>query len=538
LKIQKIKQDQYRYNSKNNMKKTCLLSFAVFLLLIVSQPLFSQDLKNWFNEDPSRERYAGVSSDLAYEKLLQNKKTVPVVVAVIDGGTDINHPDLKDNLWLNEGEIPGNGIDDDKNGYIDDVHGWNFIGGPDGDVSHDNMEAVREYNRLKSKYEGKIKSSIAAGDKQEYEDFIRAKSLIETENKVNKPYMSEFESLLKIMDEILLSVDDENNFTAEEVMAIESNDSLFIMMKEAIAAAMANEVPFEVIYKDIREGYKYYSNAVKYHYNVDFDPRYIVKDNYSDFSERFYGNNNVAGPDAEHGTHVAGIIAANRNNDIGIKGVASNAKIMVLRAVPNGDERDKDVANAIRYAADNGARIINMSFGKSFSPGKKHVDDAVRYAASKGVLLVHAAGNESTNTDESPNFPSPFYTESKLREPAWLEVGAITSSGDVADFSNYGKKRVDVFAPGAAIYSTMPGGAYEFQDGTSMAAPVVSGIAAMIWSYYPQLTAVQVKEAITKGVIKPKQKTMAGDKKVKFKNLCTSGGFVNAVLALMEASKM
>lgn len=513
-----------------------ILIIQILLLLTVFS-VNAQDLKNWFNEDPSREKYAGVSSDLAYESMLQNKDAKPVTVAVIDGGTDIHHPDLKDNLWVNEDEIPGNGIDDDKNGYIDDVHGWNFIGGPDGDVRHDNMEAVRVYNSLKSKFEGKTKSEIGGGDKKEYEEFLRAKTLIAIENNLNKPYMEEFESLLKIMDDILLTVEDENNFTAEEVMAIESGDSLFIMMKEAIAAAMSNEVPFEVIHKDIREGHKHYSNAVKYHYNTDFDPRHIVKDNYMDFSERFYGNNNVVGPDAEHGTHVAGIIAANRNNDIGIKGVASHARIMVIRAVPDGDERDKDVANAIRYAADNGAKIINMSFGKPFSPGKKYVDEAVRYASSKGILMVHAAGNEGANTDVEPNFPSPFYADTKTKEPLWIEVGAITSSGDIADFSNYGKKRVDVLAPGASIYSTMPGGTYEFQDGTSMAAPVVSGIAAIIWSYHPNLTAIQVKEAITKSVIKPRIKTMiAGGKKMKYKNLCTSGGFVNAALALRIAA--
>ena len=399
------------------MKKSILSAAAAVLLLLVCQTAISQDLKNWFNEDPSKDKFAGVSSDRAYESMLKNREAKPVVVAVIDGGTDIHHPDLKDNLWINEDEVPGNGIDDDKNGYIDDVHGWNFIGGPDGDVRHDNMEAVREYNRMKSRFEGKSKSEISQEDKKDYEEFVRAKTLIALENNLNKPYMNEFESLLKIMDEILLSVEDENNFTAEEVMAIESNDSLFIMMKEAIAAAMSNEVPFEVIHKDIREGYKYYSTAVKYHFNTEFDPRHIVQDNYQDFSERFYGNNNVAGPDAEHGTHVAGIIAANRNNDLGMKGVSSHARIMVIRAVPDGDERDKDVANAIRYAADNGAKIINMSFGKPFSPGKKYVDEAVRYAASKGILLVHAAGNEGANTDVEPNFPSPYYSDTKTREP-------------------------------------------------------------------------------------------------------------------------
>lgn len=518
------------------LSRILFLALVPFLLL---SELNAQDLRNWFNEDLKQNQVAGVSSDLAHEKLLQGKQGVPVVVAVIDGGTDVNHPDLKNNLWINEDEVPGNGIDDDRNGYVDDVHGWNFIGGKNGDVGFDNMEAVREYLRLKPRFENRDVSSLTAAEKEDYKTFTFAQALIDMEVSMNRPYMEEFEKILGIMDEILLAVDDEDNFTADDVMAIESNDTLFNVMKAAIAEAMSNDVTFEQIHNDIREGHKYYSNAIKYHYNLSFDPRHIVADNYSDYSERYYGNNNVIGPDAIHGTHVAGIIAGERNNGQGINGITNNARIMVVRAVPDGDERDKDVANAIRYAADNGAKIINMSFGKPFSPGKKHVDEAVRYAASKGVLLVHAAGNEGANTDQSPNFPSPFYADTKTREPLWIEVGAVNASGHVTDFSNYGQQRVDLFAPGASIYSTMPGGTYEFQDGTSMAAPVVSGIAALVWSYYPNLTARQVKEIILSSSIKPKYKTVVSGsrKKVKFKKISVTGGIANAYKALEEAGK-
>ena len=150
-------------------------------------------------------------------------------------------------------------------------------------------------------------------------------------------------------------------------------------------------------------------NKLDYAYNPDYDSRkLIVKDNYADSNERFYGNNDVEGPDALHGTHVAGIVGAVVGNEIGSDGIARNVKLMSVRAVPDGDERDKDVANAIRYAVDNGATIINMSFGKGYSWDKKAVDEAVKYAAKHDVLLVHAAGNSGQNNDKTDNFPNDF----------------------------------------------------------------------------------------------------------------------------------
>ena len=511
----------------------------IFLLIFftnISISASSQDLKNWFNEDPDLNKFAGVSSDLAHEKLLDSKKSTTVIVAVIDGGTDVNHPDLKDNIWINSKEIPDNGIDDDGNGYVDDIHGWNFIGGPDGDVGRDNMEAVRVYNKFKPLYDGKNKSGLTTVQKSEYEMFINAKKKIDEKLIEGNENLTVYTRMKQILDSIKLEIG-LDEFTSEDVMSVKSENDEFNQVKTGVAAAMSNEVSFDDIYKDIDEGYQYFNSSVNYHYNISFNSRHIVNDNYEDYSERFYGNNNVVGPDALHGTHVAGIIGAVRDNDIGINGVAADVKIMVLRAVPDGDERDKDVANAIRYAADNGAKIINMSFGKPFSPGKKHVDDAVRYAASKDVLLIHGAGNAAKNLDKTSNFPNPFYEDTKTREPAWIEVGAISSSGHAANFSNYGVKKVDVFAPGVSIYSTMPDGEYDFQNGTSMAAPVVAGIAAIIRSHYPELTAVQVKQVILDSSIKVPFKTTrpGGKKQVKFKKLSSTGAIVNAYKAVILA---
>ncbi len=520
------------------MFKLKKIAFSLLFAVLGTQS-YGQLSQNWFNEDPSTDQYAGVSSDVAYAKLLAGKKSTTVIVAVIDGGTEIDHPDLKANIWTNENEIPDNGIDDDNNGYVDDVHGWNFIGGKDGDVEYDNLEAIRLYKKYKPLYEGKSKSGLNADQKKEFALYKKVQEDIAKERKQDLKGLEVYSKLKKQLDDLKLAIGKET-FTAEDVENYHPTDESFNKLKGEISAAMKRGVTFDVIYDDIYKGYKQFSTQINYQLNAEYDSRAIVGDNYEDLSDRFYGNNSLEGPDGMHGTHVAGIIGAVRDNDIGIKGVAENVKLMILRVVPDGDERDKDVANAIRYAADNGAKVINMSFGKSYSPDKKYVDEAVSYAASKDVLMIHGAGNESTNNDKVENFPNPFYETTKTREPAWMDVGAISSSGNVAGFSNYGKKNVDVFAPGVSIYSTVSDGKYENLDGTSMASPVVAGVAALIRSYYPTLTAPQVRLIIMESVIKLDIKTRrpGSKKKVKFTSLSASGGIVNAYRALKTAEAL
>lgn len=518
-----------------NKIKKYLLSLATTLLLVSSG--YAQLSKNWFNEDPSKDKFAGVSSDYSHEQFLKGKKSTTVIVAVIDGGTDVAHPDLIDNIWINKDEIPDNGIDDDNNGYADDLHGWSFIGGKTGDVGPDTFEATRIYKKYQSKYEGKTESGLTDVEKAEYKLFMDAKKTFDKELVEAKLELAEYSKLKLQLDGLKLAMGTED-FKAEDVASYKSNDDEFNKLKSAIASAMTSGVPFDEIYNPIADGYKYYDVKVRYQLNPQFDARNIVGDNYEDYSDKNYGNTNVTGPEADHGTHVAGIIGASRTNDIGIKGVASDVELMILRVVPDGDERDKDVANAIRYAADNGAKIINMSFGKSFSPGKKYVDEAMQYAASKDVLMVHASGNDGANLDKYTNYPHPFYQSTGIREPAWLEVGAISSSGDIAKFSNYSAKRVDILAPGVSIFSTMPEGQYANQNGTSMAAPVVSGIAALLRSYYPSLTATEVRKIIMASAIQIPQKTRlpgSKKKKVKYSKLCVSGGIANAYRALQLA---
>ncbi|HEY0896485.1 MAG TPA: S8 family peptidase, partial [Sphingobacteriaceae bacterium] len=357
-----------------------------------------------------------------------------------------------------------------------------------------------------------------------------------------------YSMLNKYLDEVLAKMGKTNPTLADFETFKPENENQGRAVK-IVKSELKKEPDFAKFKKELDEALEYFDTQLKYHLNLDFDSRPTVGDNYENSSERHYGNNDVTGPDADHGTHVAGIIAAVRNNGIGIDGVATNVRIMSVRTVPDGDERDKDVANAIRYAVDNGARVINMSFGKPYAWDKAVVDSAVRYAMSKDVLLVHAAGNDGQNNDVEKNFPTKYYTDSAGlnigQAPGWIDVGASGWNNDEslkADFSNYGKKTVDVFAPGVQINSTVPGSKYEENDGTSMASPVVAGLAALIRSYYPELNALQVKNIIMESVTKvnPRVKVSEGgsNKRVSFSDLSITGGVVNAYNALQLADKV
>lgn len=506
--------------------------------------------KEWFILDPATDNVQGVSVEKAYNTVLKEKKSKTVTVAVIDSGVDIDHEDLQGKIWINEKEIAGNGIDDDNNGYIDDKYGWNFIGGKDGNVKQDTYELTRIYVKLKEKYGDMDPDKVKKKDKEGYAYWVKVKEDFEkTYDEAHQQYnfYSNLRDNIVRFHVLLKAYLDVEKIAFDDLRGIDTQDSVILTARNIIGMIYQNvgeDADFDKIAKELDGAVEHFGNQVNYAFNTEFDPRTIVGDNYDDPYEKGYGNNDVKGHDPSHGTHVAGIIAANRNNDLGIKGIADNVKIMVIRAVPDGDERDKDVANAIIYAVDNGAQIINMSFGKSYSPQKEAVDKAVKYAESKGVLLVHAAGNSSKNIDTGRNFPTKTYADSKTKATNWLEIGASawgTGSDFVGDFSNYGKETVDVFAPGVNIYSTTPDNKYESFNGTSMAAPNTAGVAALLMSYYPELTAFQVKDIITKSsrkfdnlkVTKPGKEEL-----VEFKDLSISGGLINAYEALKMAESM
>jgi cell wall-associated protease len=450
---------------------------------LLSAPFFAPgDLLDWQNASPSSaEAYEGVQSNKTYAKYGMPAGK-PVIVAVIDSGVDVTHEDLKGKLWFNKKEVPNDGIDNDKNGYVDDVFGWNFIGNKKGmakfkAVDGQNFESGVEYTA------GEAELQVSSDTLEVTREFVR---------------------YTKLAQQGTLSPEQLKYFA-------------YVQSK----------------YNEMKNDPRYAGSP--YYFDISSDTRAtIVKDNYADINEKNYGNNDIIGPDSFHGTHVAGIIAAARDNDLGMNGVATNVKIMAVRVVPDGDERDKDVANGIRYAVDNGAKIINMSFGKGFGPYKSAVDKAVKYAMSKGVILVHAAGNDTEDNNTDPNFPNRWnkldYPTRNVAFPLWVEVGASTYTKKrlAAPFSNYGSRTVDVFAPGYQIYSTIPGNEYGKASGTSMAAPTTTGVLAATMGFYPKKCPSLIRNSVVKFSRKyPGLETIIGyegNRVVRFGTLSISGG--------------
>lgn len=505
---------------------------------------------NWHLLDKSKDGFPGISMNKAYEFVkTQNLKSKKVIVAVIDSGIDTLHEDLKPILWKNLGEIPGNGKDDDKNGYIDDVNGWNFIGGKDGrNVKTDSYEGARVYHSLKAKWEGKMVEAdkLSAAEKAEYETFLDAKK--KTVGDVNQQEMAYIKQLVprllkgdsamrKELGKEVYNGNDVKDFEAKSADAKMIKSFLLNISKANNTYDITNQQLLDELSGELRKADAVDSAPKEYR-------KEIVGDDETDINDRFYGNNDIMANTPFHGTHCSGIIAAVRNNKLGIDGVADNVNIMMIRAVPDGDEHDKDIALGIRYAVDNGARVISMSFGKDFSPQKKWVDEAYRYAESKGVLLVQAAGNANKDVDAEKSFPNARYADGSGKASNVINVGASgneQNGGLTASFSNYGKNNVDVFAPGVTIYSTIPGGdTYGNASGTSMACPVVAGVAAFIMEYYPKLTPQQVKEAIEKTAQDPGEEVNkpGADEKVKMSELAKTGGIINAYEAVKYASTM
>lgn len=535
----------------NPIRMNSIFKFTVgsFLLVLASSSIHAQsasDARDWHLKDPVEDSVQGMGVEKAYQTVLKGLPSRKVLVAVIDSGIDIDHEDLRSVIWTNPGEVAGNGIDDDRNGYIDDLHGWSFIGGKGGNVQYDTYELTRELVRLKQLADADP-STLSRKQQLERERYPAVKEQYDAkfaeEDGQYRMYKRIYTNMVFGID-TLRSVLGNRELTIARLDSLQSQDPVILFAKSAVLSLLRNapDTSLDDMMSELKGGYEHYRGLVEYGLNQSFDPRPLVGDNYADKRERYYGSSDVKGPDADHGTHVAGIIAADRKNDAGMRGIADHVSIMVLRAVPDGDERDKDVANAIIYAVNNGAAVINMSFGKSISPDKAVVDEAVRYAEKRGVLIIHAAGNEGSDNDRTPNFPGPVFTNGRSAK-LWIEVGASSdgrSQDLVAGFSNYGKRSVDVFAPGVDIFSTIPGSLYKANSGTSMAAPAVTGVAALLMSYFPNLGAAAVKDILVQSVRRfdGLEVTRPGsDERVSLSELCRSGGVVNALEAVKLAQK-
>ena len=517
-------------------------------LTLKTEKVEDVQLKVWSATDLATDTIPGMSVDKAYAELIPNLKGTNVIVAVIDSGIDIEHEDLKNVIWINRGEIPNNGIDDDKNGFIDDVHGWNFLG----DIVGENLEFTRIVRRYDGKFNGKDVAEISEVDMETFVLYQKAKA------EQNKNY-DETEENRDRYTQMLKQVTDANNqiskklgkedYTAEELAAIIDPDDDEQKNIAVLTQMLSYGGSIPEFMVRLNGGIDYYNGRMKNHFNMDTDFRGVLNDNPYDITDTSYGNNDVDGPnpkkeDALHGTHVAGIIAAERGNGIGMDGVAQNVEIMVVRAVPDGDEYDKDVALAIRYAVDNGAKVINTSFGKGYSQNPEWVWDAIKYAGKKDVLIVNAAGNDGVDLDITTSYPNDQNGTGAEMSDNFITIGALNYKyGEemVATFSNYGATSVDLFSPGVKIWSTTPLDTYEYLQGTSMASPNVAGVAAMIRSYYPKLSAKQVKQVLMDSGLHTSTPVIVGGEESNiqpFDAISKSGNTANLYNALIMASKM
>ncbi|NQV78171.1 MAG: S8 family serine peptidase [Lutibacter sp.] len=530
--------------SCGSVKNVAVPTMETSVTMVAKKGVVSEEQSNhWAHADLATDTIPGMSVDKAY-KFLKGKTGVTVIVAVIDSGIDIEHEDLKDVIWTNLKEIAGNGIDDDKNGFVDDIHGWNFLGG-NGVSAPEQLEITRIVAEMNLRFEGKTMETISENEKA---DFEKHQEYLEVFNKAAERNIQTAVRLNKIGESFagIKTFLGKDTFTIEDLQAVKTEDETLQGQIDDILGLLSRGLD--------EKGYLEYYETFKKNkqYDLDFDGRAIVGDRPQDITNTNYGNNNVIGSkdDEIHGTHVSGIILASRNNGVGMNGVATNAKLMSVRAVPDGDERDKDVALAIRYAVDNGAKVINMSFGKAYSPYRHWVFDAIKHAEKHDVLLVHAAGNSGQDIDVENNWPNDSMDKVLEITDNVLTIGAMSVNYDEnlpASFSNYGKLNVDIFAPGVQIYSTFPKNEYKKISGTSMASPEVAGVAALVRWYYPQLSASQVKHIIMNSgtkldmeVLLPGSKSQENPegKKVKFSELSISGTIVNAYNALVLADKM
>jgi cell wall-associated protease len=517
-------------------------------LTLKTEKIEDAQLKVWSATDLATDTIPGMSVDKAYAELIPNLKGTNVIVAVIDSGIDIEHEDLKNVIWINRGEIPNNGIDDDKNGFIDDVHGWNFLG----DIVGENLEFTRIVRRYDGKFNGKDVAEISEVDMETFVLYQKAKAEQNKNYDETEANRDRYTQMLKEVtdaDNIISKKLGKEDYTAEELAAIIDPDDDEQKNIAVLTQMLSYGRSIPEFMVRLNGGIDYYDGRMKNHFNMDTDFRGVLNDNPYDITDTSYGNNDVDGPnpkkeDALHGTHVAGIIAAQRGNGIGMDGVAQNVEIMVVRAVPDGDEYDKDVALAIRYAVDNGAKVINTSFGKGYSQNPEWVWDAIKYAGKKDVLIVNAAGNDGLDLDITTSYPNDQNGTGAEMSDNFITIGALNYKyGEemVATFSNYGATSVDLFSPGVKIWSTTPLDTYEYLQGTSMASPNVAGVAAMIRSYYPKLSAKQVKQVLMDSGLHTSTPVIVGGEESNiqpFDAISKSGNTANLYNALIMASKM
>ncbi|MCL9805031.1 S8 family serine peptidase [Flavobacterium amniphilum] len=540
-----------------------IITSLIFISNCFSQKndITSEKPKFWHHEDYGSTNIPGISLDKAINSVKHLSPKKQIIVAVIDTQIDALHEDLNTNIWTNKKEIPNNGIDDDKNGFTDDIHGWNFLGNKAGGYTvWANFEYIRILRDYEPIFKNKSKEEISVEDKFKYEQYLKA---IENDKKFSKYFNSYIKSLKYDISLYQKTKDTLRHFFPKENYTYKQLDSLYRKYKindktykerrdsndQDLGALLDSYMTSIDVglnsYAELTDALKQKDSTLNKSCSLSFNERKNID---SETSNRGYGNNKtqveIKGIPtfSNHSTEVSSIIAAKRENNLGIKGFSDNIKIMPLTVCASGDEHDHDIALAVKYAVDNGAKVINMSFGKDLSMYPELIKEALQYAEKHNVLVIHAAGNNGMNIDESTFFPNDFYKKEVCNN--FINVGSINKNhGEkmVSSFSNYGKVNVDLFAPGEDIYTAIPDNQYSFDSGTSLAAPMVSGAAALIWLYYPKLTVQQMKYIILESgtsydldVIVPGTK----DKKVKFSELSKTGKVLNVYNAMEMAKEM
>ena len=522
-----------------------LPNFSLSVVSPKSSKLTIEEVNVWQHKDILYDSIPGLSLDMSYKKLLNKKIGDTVIVAVIDTRLDINHEEIKKFIWVNKDEIPNNGIDDDNNGYIDDVNGWNFLASKDGvNIKRLNYSYIRLLRKYKTQFENKTVDQISEKDLKKYYQFKKAEKELEKQLTIvndNISYLDSldnnrvivFNKLKKIFPDKTISNDFLNNLS----------------VKDTILKQLIKDYNYNLSLKDfITNKTKEQHRSLEIFLNIEYDEDNLFKDDGNDINDINYGNNDVSG-DIDffsHSTQVTGVIIADRNNNKGIKGIINTAKIMPVCIAPSGDERDKDIALGIRYAVDNGASIINITFTKEYPLHNEWVVSALKHAAKNDVLVVSSSGNDYTDLDNESSYPNDAYDDHIEYVDNFIKVGASwfkLNETLVPSFSNYGAKEVDIFAPGKYIYTTLPNNKYKHTDGTSMSAPMVAGVAALIRSYYPNLTAAEVKQIIMESgvsydIMVNKPSTSKEKELVPFSSLSKSGKIVNAYNALLVAEEV
>lgn len=506
-----------------------LIGTVLSMGVLAANAQHSQLPYNWYKTVGNQMQGVNTEAALQFLKEHHKKPKKTIIVGIIDSGVDTTSVDLRPAFWRNRKEKL-NGRDDDRNGYIDDLIGWNFLGTKDGKFNMETAgtEEFRQFKRLYPKYKDVDSSQVADKKEFAYYKLMRRKAKIDNYIKFTQYSEAKYDACL-YMDSLMASQHQFNKdtLTMGSLAKLPMEGDKWQKSCQMLMADLWN-TDASTRWTDFLKSHKENLDLMKKRLEgieKEPDKRLLMGDDQTNAADRFYGNPTVQAGVYSHGTFVAGVVAGQGVKNPQIKGVYPQARLMIVRAVPDGDEYDKDIASAIRYAVDNGAKVINMSFGKTTSPQAEMVNQAIAYAAAKDVLLVQAAGNSSLNVDSVAVYPTGT-DASGHRFANYIRVGASDPSGARCHFSNYGAKNVDVFAPGEQITSVAPRNDHMESQGTSIASPVVTGVAALIRAYFPKLKAATVKRILMQSV-RPMQE----------KGLSASNGMVDALAAVKLAMK-